>query len=98
MLMHHMLRTELPEGLTPAMLSSSIAPPYCGTANDRTRWRVETSTFSAEFIALKICLEAIEHLRFKLRCFGVPLLTDEPAHVYCDNESVVKNTSNVESS
>jgi hypothetical protein len=33
---------------------------------------VETSTFSAEFIALKVCLEAIEHLRFKLRCFGCP--------------------------
>ena len=58
---------------------------------------VETSTFSAEFIALKVCLEAIEHLRFKLRCFGIPLPKGEPAHVYCDNESVVKNTSNVES-
>jgi hypothetical protein len=58
---------------------------------------VETSTFSAEFIALKVCLEAIEHLRFKLRCFGVPLPIGEPTHVFCDNESVVKNTSNVES-
>ena len=59
---------------------------------------VETSTFSAEFIALKVCLEAIEHLRFKLRCFGVPLPKgDEPTYVYCDNESVVKNTTNVES-
>jgi hypothetical protein len=58
---------------------------------------VETSTFSAEFIALKVCLEAIEHLRFKLRCFVVPLPQGEPAHVFCDNESVVKNTTNVES-
>ncbi len=58
---------------------------------------VETSTFSAEFIALKVCLEAIEHLRFKLRCFGVPLPAGEPTFVFCDNESVVKNTSNVES-
>jgi hypothetical protein len=58
---------------------------------------VETSTFSSEFIALKVCLEAIEHLRFKLRCFGVPLPRGEPAHVFCDNESVVKNTTNVES-
>ena len=32
---------------------------------------VETSALSAEFIALKVCLEAIENLRFKLRCFGV---------------------------
>jgi len=58
---------------------------------------VETSTFSSEFIALKVCLEAIEHLRFKLRCFGVPLPSGEPTHVFCDNESVVKNTTNVES-
>ncbi|KAI2503237.1 Reverse transcriptase (RNA-dependent DNA polymerase) [Fragilaria crotonensis] len=58
---------------------------------------VETSAFSAEFIAMKACLEAIEHLRFKLRCFGVPMPKGEPTHVFCDNESVVKNTSNVES-
>jgi hypothetical protein len=58
---------------------------------------VETSTFSAEFIALKACLEAIEHLRFKLRCFGIPMPKGEPSYIYCDNESVVKNTTNVES-
>jgi hypothetical protein len=58
---------------------------------------VETSTFSSEFIALKVCLEAIEHLRVKLRCFGVPLLQGEPTYVFCDNESVVRNTTNVES-
>jgi hypothetical protein len=58
---------------------------------------VETSTFSAEFIALKVCLEAIEHLRFKLRCFGVPVPRGEPSYVLCDNESVVKNATNVES-
>jgi hypothetical protein len=58
---------------------------------------VETSTFSAEFIALKVCLEAIEHMRFKLRCFGIPLPQGEPTYVYCDNESVVKNTTSVES-
>jgi hypothetical protein len=51
---------------------------------------VETSTFSAEFIAQNVCLEAIEHLQFKLRCFGVPLPNGEPTHVFCDNESVVK--------
>ena len=58
---------------------------------------VETSTFSSEFIALKVCLEAVEHLRFKLRCFGIPMPKGEPTFVYCDNESVVKNTTNVES-
>ncbi len=41
---------------------------------------VETSTFSAECIALKVCfLEAIEHMRFKLRsCFGIPMPKGEP--------------------
>jgi hypothetical protein len=58
---------------------------------------VETSTFSAEFIALKVCLEAMEHLQGKLRCFGVPLPQGKPAHIFCYNEGVVKNTKNVES-
>lgn len=58
---------------------------------------VEASTFSSEFIALKACTESLEHVRFKLRMFGVPLPRGEPSHIFCDNESVVKNTTNVES-
>ena len=56
---------------------------------------VETSTFSAEFMAMKSCVNAIESLRFKLRMFGVPI--EGPAHIFCDNESVVNNSSKVES-
>lgn len=56
---------------------------------------VETSTFSAEYMAMKSCVNSIEALRFKLRMFGVPI--DGPAYVYCDNESVVNNSSKVES-
>lgn len=52
---------------------------------------VEASTFSSEFIAAKCCVEHITALRFKLRMFGVPI--DGPANVFCDNESVVKNSS-----
>ena len=52
---------------------------------------VETSTFSSEFIAMKTCIESIESLRFKLRMFGVPI--DGPAKVLCDNEGVVRNSS-----
>jgi hypothetical protein len=51
---------------------------------------VETSNFLAKFIVFKVCLEAIEHLRFKLRCFGIPMERGQPTYVYCDNESVVK--------
>jgi hypothetical protein len=59
---------------------------------------VESSAFSSEFIALKIALESLEGLRFKLRMFGVPLPKGDPAQVYCDNEAVVKNSTKVESS
>jgi len=63
---------------------------------------IEASTFGSEYIALKECVEAIIHLRFKLRMFGIPLMGQKegeikPANVFCDNESVVKNSSNVES-
>ena len=56
---------------------------------------VETSTFSSQFMAMKLCVCAIEALRFKLRMFGVPV--EGPAHVYCDNQGVVNNLSKVES-
>ena len=56
---------------------------------------VETSTFGAEFCAMKIATEMIEAMRYKLRMFGVPI--DGPANVYCDNEAVYKNTSIPES-
>jgi hypothetical protein len=56
---------------------------------------VESSTFSSEFIAMKVCVETIQALRYKLRMFGVPV--DEPTKVLCDNESVVKNSTHIES-
>ena len=65
----------------------------------RRQQTVETSAFSSEFIALKQCIEDVEHLRFKLRMFGIPIHDDgEPTHILCDNNSVVTNTSNMESS
>ena len=56
---------------------------------------VESSMFSSEFIALRICLEAITALRYKLRMFGVPI--DDATSVLCDNKSVVNNSSKVDS-
>ena len=67
----------------------------------RRQQTVETSAFSSEFIALKQCLEDVEHLRFKLRMFGIPLFHDgesDATLILCDNYSVVTNTSDVESS
>ena len=56
---------------------------------------VESSVFSSEFIAMKTCLESIIGLRFKLQMFGIPFHSS--ANVLCDNQSVVNNSSRVES-
>ena len=56
---------------------------------------VESSTFGAEFCAMRTALDMIEGLRYKLRMLGVPI--DGPANVYCDNEAVYKNNSVPES-
>ena len=52
---------------------------------------VETSTFGSEFIALRTATEMIDALRYKLRMLGVPIIG--PARVFCDNQSVVKNST-----
>jgi hypothetical protein len=56
---------------------------------------VETSTFGSEFVAMRVGVEMIEGLRYKLRMMGVPI--EGPTNVFCDNESVVKNSSKPES-
>ena len=55
---------------------------------------VETSTYTSEIIALRIAIEKVEASCYKLRMFGVPIAG--PARIFCDNESGVKCTSNVE--
>ena len=52
---------------------------------------VESSTYGSEFVALRIATELIIGLRFNLRMLGVPLLG--PANVFCDNQSVVTNST-----
>ena len=44
---------------------------------------------------MRICLEAITALRYKLRMFGVPV--DQATNILCDNKSVVDNSSKIES-
>ena len=55
----------------------------------------ESSTFGAEFVALRIASELIISLRYKLRMFGIPI--DGHANIFCDNESVYKNATFAES-
>lgn len=57
---------------------------------------VETSTFGSEIVAVKNAIELIEALRYKLRMFGIEI--EGPTDLFCDNEAVVKNCSNPESS
>jgi Reverse transcriptase (RNA-dependent DNA polymerase) len=56
---------------------------------------VESSTFGSEFVALKVATEMLQGLRYKLRMMGVAL--DGPANVFCDNNSVVTNSTVPES-
>lgn len=56
---------------------------------------VESSSFGSEFVALRIATELIEALRYKLRTFGVRV--ESPTEIYCDNKSVVQNSSVPES-
>ena len=55
---------------------------------------VESSTFSSESIAMKICTEHIIALRFKLKIFGIDI--DGPAIMLNANESAVNNSSKIE--
>ena len=54
----------------------------------------ESSTFGSEFVAMRIAIERIKALRYKLRMFGIPI--DGPTNVLGDNESVVNSASKVE--
>lgn len=52
---------------------------------------IETSSFGAEFMAMKHCTEYIRGLRYKLRMMGIPCRG--PSYIYGDNQSVLKNGS-----
>ena len=52
---------------------------------------IETSSFGAEFIAMKQCCEYIRGLRCKLRMMGITI--DAPVYVFGGNQSVLANTS-----
>ena len=72
---------------------------FCNRApilwHSKKQTTVETSTFGSEFQAMKVAVELIESLRYKLRMFGIPI--DGATNVFCDNEAVYKNTSLPES-
>jgi hypothetical protein len=52
---------------------------------------VESSTFRSKFIAMRILVEMLESLRYKLRMLGIPI--DGPVNTFCDNKSVVTSST-----
>ena len=52
---------------------------------------METTTYAAELVALRIALELIIEFRYKLRMMGIPI--KRASQVLYDNKSVVLSTS-----
>ena len=52
---------------------------------------VEMLTFGSEFCALKTAINIIKGFQYKLQMMGIPI--NSPTSVFCDNESVVKNST-----
>jgi hypothetical protein len=51
---------------------------------------IESSVFGAEFVAMKLGMEVLQGIRYKLRMMGVPIAG--PTYIYGDNMSVIHNT------
>lgn len=77
---------------TGVLLFLNRAPIVWYTKKQNT---VETSTFGSEFVALKVGIELVKALKYKLWMLGIPI--DGHAHLRVDNMSVVKNTTTPES-
>ena len=56
---------------------------------------IETAVFGAEFVAMKLGIERLRGLRYKLRMMGIPITG--PSYIYGDNKSVVTNATTPES-
>jgi hypothetical protein len=52
---------------------------------------VESSTSGSEFVAMCINVKMLEALQCKLGVFKIPI--DGPTYVFCDNKSIVTNST-----
>jgi hypothetical protein len=57
---------------------------------------VETSTYGAEFVAMRQAMEMIKSLKYKLRMFGIKIMENE-TKVFGDNNAVILNATYPES-
>jgi hypothetical protein len=55
----------------------------------------ESSVLGAEFVAMKLGVEALRGIRYKLHMMGIPIAG--PTYVYGDNMSIIHNTQRPES-
>ena len=62
----------------------------------RRQGAIATSTYSAEFMALRTATEEAISLRYMLQCLGVPIPNDgsSPTRIFGDNLSVIQNARN----
>ena len=57
----------------------------------KTQATTETSTFGAEYVAGRKCIEQVIAIRQDLRYLGIPI--NEISYVFGDNESMIKNST-----
>ena len=55
---------------------------------------VSSSTYAAEFMALRMGTEECINMRYMLRCLGIPVKS--PCHLFGDNLGVIQNATNPE--
>jgi len=56
---------------------------------------IETSVFGAEFVAMKVGIETLQGLHYKLHMMGIAI--SGPSYIYGDNMSVISNMQRPES-
>ena len=60
----------------------------------RLQGSITSSTYAAEFSALRTATEEAMNLQYMLRCLGVNL-GDKPTDLFGDNLSVIQNSQNL---
>ena len=57
---------------------------------------METSTYGSELVAMRLTMDMVKALKYKLWMFGIEIMEDE-TKIYGDNNAVILNTSVPES-
>ena len=57
---------------------------------------METSTYGSELVAMRLTMDMVKALKYKLWMFGIEIMEDE-TRIYGDNNAVILNTSVPES-